>query len=222
MPCCNGVDWDDALAYKTVKTVKVRHRWLGCIYYTSMIAIVVYTVVNTLVIKEGYVRQISVLGAIRSTVHAPNYSLHAPSWESAPYCMRPPHTEPTGKYSPILPCIFPDVQSGMFSKSTPTGELLIGTRVSTTVKEPSTSCNFSDFMCDPWITSREKESKYVGAIENCTVLIQNSVRHTHRYFLLPSLSHFMFKSCQVSKATQSEYGGKIMDSFVPSRPIAIM
>ena len=46
-------DLDDVLAYSTVKTVKVRHRWLGGIYYTSIILILICAVAG---FEPGVVR----------------------------------------------------------------------------------------------------------------------------------------------------------------------
>ena len=39
-----AIDCDDLCAYKTFKTVSVRHKWLGMIYYSTMILILIYTV----------------------------------------------------------------------------------------------------------------------------------------------------------------------------------
>ena len=39
---CSAPDWDDLLAYTAPKTVSVRHKWVGIVYYVTLIAIVGY------------------------------------------------------------------------------------------------------------------------------------------------------------------------------------
>ena len=54
-----GINLDDLLSYKTFKTVTVRSRWLGLIYYGTMLAIVLWTGIGVVYAQEGYVRAIS-------------------------------------------------------------------------------------------------------------------------------------------------------------------
>ena len=48
------VDWDELLAYPTIKVVKVRDRYLGSIRYFMLLLIFAYIVGYVLVYKRGY------------------------------------------------------------------------------------------------------------------------------------------------------------------------
>ena len=201
MSCCAALgDLDDLLAYKTFKTVKVRHRWLGGVYYGTMVAILLYTGLYAVWLKEGYVKEIDFYGAVRSTIHEPAAKTMLPD---SPYCNA--SASPIGSFASRLPCVFPDMMSGLYAKVTSgdDGALMVGTRVSMTHEERNESCGAYDYTCDPWITAVPKTSTYIGGLENSTIVIQNAV----------------------SKATQELYSGsadklQIIDSFDADRPVA--
>ena len=48
-------DLDDVLAYTTDKQVRVRHRWLGGIYYIGFFAVLLYTVIYQVSRSSGRV-----------------------------------------------------------------------------------------------------------------------------------------------------------------------
>ena len=213
MPWC-ACDLDDLLAYKTVKTVTVRHRWLGGIYYVSMLAIIVYTIVWNVVIKRGYEVQIPVAGAVRSSIKAPNKTAF-PNATELPYCApKSAHPAP-GQYAPTLPCVYPDMESGSLSVVTPgdDGALLVGTRLSTTMQFRD-SCAPTDFVCDPWKNHSAKQSFYVAAVENCTLVVQHAVSRAvqHQYAGAGDPSDYIFDSFRKDRPPAKILGPKIWNN----------
>ena len=197
--CCNNIDVDELFAYTTFKKVVVRHRSLGYVYYFSALAIFLYTGLYTIWLKEGYVTQIPFIGAVRSTVYQPKTIT-----TSLNYCATA-DAPPTGSFASVLPCLYPDLASGLYSKVTSgeQGALMVGTRFSFTSEERDPTCANLDYSCYNFQQKTAKQSFYVGGIENSTILIQNAV----------------------SKATQQLYGGNktlIIDSFDTTRPAAWM
>ena len=210
-----GINLDDLLSYKTFKTVTVRSRWLGLIYYGTILAIVLWTGIGVVYAQEGYVRAIStgatgkssislvpIAGAVRASVIPKKGPL--PAVSTLDYC---DPTIVTGEYSPKLPCVYPDFSS--LSKTTPGGDgaLFISTRMSQTIQQRNESCGFpSEYPCQAWSEDiKPKESFYVGALEESTVKIWHAV----------------------SKSLQREYAYwdsnfYIMDSFALWRPPATM
>ena len=63
-------DLDDVLAYTTERKVVIRHRWVGGLYYSTMVCILAYVVVE-LVINKQYNSIMPLAGSIRATVHSP-------------------------------------------------------------------------------------------------------------------------------------------------------
>ena len=161
------------------------------------------SVLNSLVFNKGYERGLKMAGAVRSSVKAPT-----DQWPPQPlppegnlsYCNQ--KMSPTGKFSPMLPCVYPDMDSLGIVTPGDNGALLIGTRYSSTLQTRDRKCDVvSDYACKPWV-SGEKQSFYVGGLESCTIVIQHSV----------------------AKAVQREYAGNnqeyILDSFSRERPVA--
>ena len=104
-----GMDWDDICAFKTYKTVNVRHKWLGIVYYSAMLLIVVYTVAYRVVWLRGYEAPVSVAGAIRSSVQAPPAG-ELPPVAELPYCTQ--SGLPATGHIQQHQCIYPDFESG--------------------------------------------------------------------------------------------------------------
>ncbi|KOO27448.1 p2x receptor [Chrysochromulina tobinii] len=144
--CCKDLDLDDLFAYKTYKTVRVRHRTLGLVYYITMIFIFMYTGLYTVWYQEGYVQSIAFVGSVRSTAQQP--AVIYP-------------TDPSGLYA--------QVTSGQ------DGALMVGSRVSITQQERDLSCANLDYTCNNFKTTVPKQSFYMGGSENSTIVIQNAV-----------------------------------------------
>ncbi len=49
-----GHDLDDLFAYTTGKRVVIRHRWIGGLYYLTILGIVGYVIGYELILKRGY------------------------------------------------------------------------------------------------------------------------------------------------------------------------
>ena len=65
---CSAPDWDDLLAYTAPKTVSVRHKWVGIVYYVTLIAIVGYVVGYEIIMKKGYTEFDMLAGIVRTTL----------------------------------------------------------------------------------------------------------------------------------------------------------
>eukprot|EP00966_Prymnesium_polylepis_P115074 2659729-Prymnesium_polylepis.1 len=53
-----GLDADNVFAYTTTKLIRVRHRWLGVVYYSLLVAIFGYTVGYQIMWKKEYIKQV--------------------------------------------------------------------------------------------------------------------------------------------------------------------
>jgi len=190
-----GMDLDDVFAYQTAKTVSVRHKWLGIIYYSTIIAIVGYTIGYKVLYMKGYEMEIELAGAVRASVQQPSV---LPPVADLPYCSQSHGSLPYGV--PTLPCVYPDLSDGALSRLTPgeEGSLLVGTRVSKTLQTFNHNCTASNYSCAPWEDAGPKESFYLGGLEACTIMVQHLV----------------------SQATTQTFHSAVIDSFSPSRPVA--
>ena len=139
LSCCKDVDLDELFAYKTYKTVRVRHRTLGLVYYITMIFIFMYTGLYTVWYQEGYVQSIAFVGSVRSTAKEP-----AVIYPTDPYCLPQGSavSNATGSGAPVLPGLYPDYSSGLYAQVTSgqDGALMVGSRVSITQQERDLSC----------------------------------------------------------------------------------
>ena len=75
---CSAPDWDDLLAYTAPKTVSVRHKWVGIVYYVTLIAIVGYVVGYEIIMKKGYTKFDMLAGSVRATLQPAALSALAP------------------------------------------------------------------------------------------------------------------------------------------------
>lgn len=53
MPCCKLPDLDDVLSYRTLRTVKIRDRRLGCLMVSIQVGIFTYVVLYSLIAAQG-------------------------------------------------------------------------------------------------------------------------------------------------------------------------
>eukprot|EP00316_Scyphosphaera_apsteinii_P012397 CAMPEP_0119303528 /NCGR_PEP_ID=MMETSP1333-20130426/4948_1 /TAXON_ID=418940 /ORGANISM="Scyphosphaera apsteinii, Strain RCC1455" /LENGTH=434 /DNA_ID=CAMNT_0007306233 /DNA_START=169 /DNA_END=1473 /DNA_ORIENTATION=- len=161
-------DLDDWLAYTTEKQVRIRHRWIGIIYYLTILLIVGYVLAYEIIYQRGYAKFQSLSGTVRATVLPPSRLRPA---NEQPYCASPqqhPAAHP-------LPCVAWDpTLTTRFSSG---GGLLVGTRISRKVQRRNTSCPDMGYPCRPWYND-EANTTYVGDIERWTILVQHSVSAT--------------------------------------------
>ena len=172
----------------------------GAIYYGSVLIALLYVGICVIWQNHGYEREIAVAGAVRTSVQAGAL----PAAGTMPYCDTGGGAAPSG-FAPQLPCVYPDMSE--LSSSTPgtNGALLVGTRMSSSVQQRNGACGDPPrYPCDPWAeTLRPKESYYVGAIEDCSIMIWHAIAAT----------------------VQREYAGwngnfYIADTAFPERPAA--
>ena len=154
-----GMDLDDVLAYTTERKVVIRHRWVGGLYYTTMVGILAYVVVE-LVIKKQYNGIMPLAGSIRATVHSP---IDYAPLDSLPYCFNP--------YD--IPCVRWD--QSLWSSVQPDVGLLVPTRVKLTHQERS-ECDLFNYSCSPWVSANAADVEvFMGDVENSTILVQHAV-----------------------------------------------
>lgn len=128
-----GFDWDDILAYTTARKVRLRHRYVGGLYYLTMIGILCYTILVQVVVQQGYLLLQPVAGSVRATVMA---AKHPTPVAQLGYCQSEPGSGTTDQdvESNALqsPCI--SLQPLVDTQSTPNIGLLVGTRVSSAIQ----------------------------------------------------------------------------------------
>jgi hypothetical protein len=65
-------DLDDVFAYKTVRTVRIRDRWLGVLFYTLQLAIAAYVIAYQVIVKQQYLKEYDVVGSARLQLLQPS------------------------------------------------------------------------------------------------------------------------------------------------------
>ena len=167
-----GHDLDDLLAYTTEKKVVVRHRWLGGIYYVSMLGILAWVIFQLVYEKEYNDTQL-VSGSIRASVKSPDAFRPL---AALPYCAAEgAPTTTTCKET----CSCVSWNQSMVSTVTPDVGLLIATRVKSTVQEVDPACDEWSYGCDPWLERPElQKTVFMGDVEGATVLVQHAASLT--------------------------------------------
>ena len=115
-------DLDDVLAYTSYRRVRIRHKWVGGIYYISMMAILAYTIGFQVILAKGYLLLQPIDGAVRGTVYAPR---SLPALEDTPFCKDSRLQAPDGIQ---LTCVPLELLSD--TRLSADIGLLVGTRVS--------------------------------------------------------------------------------------------
>jgi len=169
MPC--GKDWDDLLAYSTLKIVKIRDRRLGFLHYLFMVLIIAYIIGYNIIYQKGYLLSEAPFGATRATLQQP--SSFKPATE-LPYCAQN-QTSYNGFRN--HPCVY---MYG-FDVQYPTGlvdTIFSSTRIKDTVYPPTpTGCTIpaTTPQCFPDVTKANSSNAYVADIESYTVYIETQV-----------------------------------------------
>ncbi|ORZ31031.1 hypothetical protein BCR44DRAFT_1443346 [Catenaria anguillulae PL171] len=155
-----AIDWDDVLAYKTFKTVKVRDRRLGGLHLFFSTCILVY-IIYTIIDKQLYLATENVTGgAVRTTIKPPA-SLATP-----PYC-----TNGTR-------CMY--LSSSQVTPDSEEGTIFVATRISlTNATGIPPDCNpFApvDTRCQPQFPKAQEVDYYAADVENFTIMVEHTVR----------------------------------------------
>ena len=162
-----GVDWDDLFAYKTESKVRIRSRWLGGLYYISMIAIFAAYLPYELVYNHGYGVKHELTGSLRATVKS-NESISELS--SQTYCQQASAPTPPLK---VLPCMNSD---DLLTTATGRKSLLVGTRLTTIAESRDESCSEFDITsgCEPW-TETGRTAAFIYDVASSTINVQHAV-----------------------------------------------
>jgi len=159
-----AIDWDDVFAYETFKTVKVRDRRLGILYYSLSLAIAIY-ILYTIISQQLYLeKEIVSGGSVRATLQTPNISASSPP----PYCTR----DGSCVYWPAELVTSPSHEEAatfITSRVTITPNSTPLRRECNPLYPSTPNCvfNFSD---------TNKTTYFIGGIEDMTLLLSHSVR----------------------------------------------
>eukprot|EP00296_Roombia_truncata_P007733 JP446185.1.p1 GENE.JP446185.1~~JP446185.1.p1 ORF type:complete len:408 (+),score=87.64 JP446185.1:30-1253(+) len=174
------VDWDDVLAYNTVKIVRVRHKWVGLFHKLSLLVIFIYIVLYEIILQEGYYLRETPHGAVQLSLMPPDSRLTIPV---LPYCDQTQEARP---YSPTsLRCVnwgedLTGIQKGQ--------DLLVVTRVG--ISDITRNCNettpigtvLEDDGNGNTVLCEENQSDefmyYVSDIEDFKIMVVHAVRAT--------------------------------------------
>ncbi|KYR01672.1 P2X receptor [Tieghemostelium lacteum] len=157
-----NLDWDDLLAYNTVKVVKIRDARLGILHLSFMVGIILYIVVFQIFLQKGYLEIETPLGSIRTSLMAPSVypsDLH--------YCTN------QGGYNSTyaMDCQYWDENLVVF----PVGEqssFTATTRVRT-YNQVTIGCSFTDPTCR--YTNLNETNLYLAGVENFTLMIDHTM-----------------------------------------------
>ncbi|RUP02119.1 hypothetical protein BC936DRAFT_140644 [Jimgerdemannia flammicorona] len=155
-------DWDEILAYQTLKVVRVKDARLGVIYYFLEIGIVVYIIVQ-LILSQGYLeKEPPVPGAIRVSLRAPS-QLQTPA-----YC------------NAQQPCLYWSGNQILYPSDSSDSAFLT-TRVIMSQYAPRPNCNFILSTSPSCIYEAQNATNvtspmYIADIESYTLMIEHSIR----------------------------------------------
>mmetsp|Transcript_21239 Transcript_21239/g.40615 ORF Transcript_21239/g.40615 Transcript_21239/m.40615 type:complete len:449 (-) Transcript_21239:64-1410(-) len=178
-----GVDLDSALAYTTVKQVKINDRHLGCFNYSWYIFVFAWVVGFQIFYGNNHYKLYDVKGTARVTIQQPTKGCNPNDADcedrltplpELPYCdayTGPPH--PYQKHS--SKCIYAD-QHELLPEGMLENAMFIPTRIDKMVEEhtcePSPSNNYS---CKKmWTMVQHDEDVYVADIEDFTLMLVSS------------------------------------------------
>jgi hypothetical protein len=153
-----GLDLDSWCSYTTEKQVIVRHKWAGLLYYSCIIAVVLYVVIVQIVYNRGYLAFQALSGTVRATYMSP--AEYAPL-SSLQYC----HQSAGANKSivPLLPCVSWDAS---LTTQTSASGLLVGTRITRKLQRRNVSCSELEYGCSPWCAAARSEGGAASPIMN--------------------------------------------------------
>ncbi|EFA80398.1 P2X receptor [Heterostelium album PN500] len=158
-----AIDWDNMLVYSTVKVVKIKDRKLSILHFLFLIAIFVYIIIYSVIVKKGYLETEVPIGSVRATLRAPSNFTYP-----LPYCQGQPNADPSIGF---LPCQYWDenlVTYPLNDKS-----VSISTRVRSSVQ--SANCSFASPNCRYQDDPTKDENFFIGDIERYTIYIDHTM-----------------------------------------------
>ena len=79
-------DWDEVLAYQTVRTARIRNRKLGALYYSSMFSIFMFIFGNNIIAKKGYLALVEPTKSLRIQMKGTGKWDQPKDTSQLPYC----------------------------------------------------------------------------------------------------------------------------------------
>eukprot|EP01129_Flabellula_baltica_P000927 TRINITY_DN10859_c0_g1_i1.p1 TRINITY_DN10859_c0_g1~~TRINITY_DN10859_c0_g1_i1.p1 ORF type:complete len:392 (-),score=55.43 TRINITY_DN10859_c0_g1_i1:12-1133(-) len=159
------VNWDNILAYDTVKIVRVQDFRLGLLYYIIQFLIVCYVIFQILVFQE-YLVVYSPYGNVRLSLKQPS---DLEDSDLLPYCLR--HSEYDKHGIKNLECLYWDEDLVLYPVLE-SNDMLITSRVTIT-EQYLPGCNLTDASCHFVSNYTTRESFYISEVEKFTVLIDH-------------------------------------------------
>ncbi|KAL7746398.1 hypothetical protein RI367_008241 [Sorochytrium milnesiophthora] len=155
-----NLDWDDLLAYNTLKTVRVRDRRLGLLYYSLILAIIVYVIYNIIVRQLFLTKEPITGGSVRSTVQLPQ-TFKTPSYCPVPY-----------------PCLY--LSPTQLVPVQEDGTVFVTSRVTiTNATSVAADCNVSTPSrpeCIPQFPTTNSATYYAAGIEDYSIMLEHTVK----------------------------------------------
>jgi len=170
------VNWDNVLAYTTIKIVKIYDRRLGIIHHVFQLLILVYSIFM-LVYLQRYLRTEQPYGSVRSTLREP------PTWNNAtslPYCTQNQayYKTDTGNFT-NYPCIYA-LGNDVTYPPAPMNNMFASTRVKSTTYTLPAKCAGFDALhpnstdCVPTVSGGGL-SMFVVDIEYFTIFLEHAI-----------------------------------------------
>lgn len=180
------VNWDNALAYSTIKVVKVRDWRLGCMHYFFQVAIFLYIVLYAVTFDQGFMYKEQIVGgSVTLNSRAPNLNDFGVEnyAQNFSYCCESDDAfdcqNGTKPLNDTLKCLSWDSYLAEYPTSSNL-ELAITSRVtisSETVNDPAT-CTETNWppTCEYIDDGAGEESFYIAGFEGYTIRIRHGCR----------------------------------------------
>jgi len=172
--CCLSVknaDWDNYLAYRTVKLAQIRDRYLGGLHYLLILGIFIYIIIAVILVQQGYLGFDVPIGSIRFELIPYTTEGNVISTTTFPYC-----TQYTGP-SPVSNqefCKFYATESLLYPSDL-TNSFLVGTMFTDEYQTRNPNCEEDSTACQGTIWfSGSSGNYYSTAIEDYQVQITHS------------------------------------------------
>eukprot|EP01012_Entosiphon_sulcatum_P003678 TRINITY_DN1125_c0_g1_i1.p1 TRINITY_DN1125_c0_g1~~TRINITY_DN1125_c0_g1_i1.p1 ORF type:complete len:450 (+),score=110.42 TRINITY_DN1125_c0_g1_i1:186-1535(+) len=208
-------DPDDILAYETIKTIRLRDRWLGLLNLVLKVAIFVYVIIFQVVIQKGYYLIEPPAATTRISLGCNDLSpnpqhkclANINAWLAKggyPYCLNatadPPRT--AEEKGVLMDCTYMGRDANLLVYPPSMGnEMLISTRISWSTSE--WACDFTDPDCKAKSTNNGRY--FVGGVHEYTLLLDHNVRGSQNVQLSSNVRDMVGKwKCKSSTGEDRE------------------
>lgn len=175
-----NIDWDDVLAYNTLKIVRIRHKWLGGFYALTILAILVFIVGYYIIYSQEYNEYTIPTGVVQAAVSAPRDFISAAQLD---YCAQ--NKSGAGiSTGGDLPCVRWDTSLITLVQSS---AVLLGTHIHESIFQlNSSACAADDYqqstsssdVCDVVLWEEVDGSAtdlYISDVEHYTFTVEHAV-----------------------------------------------